>query len=80
MAVGVFLITMIVVVGGTWLYQNRNTAIDLPPQGWVSDEDREVLKDPKAANQAAYDKMSREAWERSQSQQPQNSWSRGGKK
>jgi hypothetical protein len=79
-AVGVLLITLLVGVGGTLLYHNRNAAIDLLPQSWLSDEDREVLKDAKAANQAAYDKMSREAWERTQSQQPQNGWDLGRRK
>jgi hypothetical protein len=77
MVVGVFLLTMLVAVGGTFLYQNRNASINLPT---LSDEDEKAIKDPKAANKAAYDKMSREAWENAKKVQPQPGWDRGWKK
>jgi hypothetical protein len=94
LVVGIILLTF-VAVGGTVCYHYRNVSIDLSPKGWLpdedpkaankpafpwlSDEDLKVLKDPKAANKAAYEKMSRELWERSQSQQPQIDWNQGWK-
>ena len=63
--VGVFLFAMLIAVGTKFLC-HPNTWIDLLPQGWLSDEDRKVLKNPEAANKAAFEKMSREAWEHSQ--------------
>jgi hypothetical protein len=95
MVVGVVFLTMLVGVGGTYLYQQRNASIDLSPKDWFSDakgsyfkdpkapqpsipwlsaEDLKVLKDPKAANKAAYEKMAREVWEQHQAQQSQGSW------
>jgi hypothetical protein len=73
-AVGVFLLTMLVAVGRIYLYQNRDAATKLSPNSWLSDEDREALRDRKAANKKYYDKMSRELWQQYQAQQPQNGW------
>jgi hypothetical protein len=67
--VGVFLTTMLMGVGGTVLYQNRN-AVNLISKGGLSDEEIEVLKDPKAANKKYYDKMNKELWQQYQAQQP----------
>jgi hypothetical protein len=71
---------MLVVVGGTVLYHKRDASIDLSPKGWLSPID----SDPAADNKAAYEKMSREAWEHAKSQspdpQPPNGWRGGWKK
>jgi hypothetical protein len=80
LAVAVFLSAFLVAVGTNVLCHNPNAWLDLLPKAWVSDKDREVLKDPAAANKEAYEKMCREAWERSQAQQPQNGWDQGWKK
>jgi hypothetical protein len=72
----VYIVGMVVIV--FVISMNRNTLIDYVSKAWLSDEDREVLKDPKAANKAAYDKMNREGWEHSQKQQPQ--WGQGWQK
>jgi hypothetical protein len=78
--VGSLLLAVVVAVVGSALYQNRDTAIDVATKGWLSDEDRKVLRNPEAANKAAYEKMAREAWEHSQSQQPQGGRIGGWKK
>ncbi|MFL5242788.1 MAG: hypothetical protein ACJ8FY_11825 [Gemmataceae bacterium] len=80
LAVGIFLVALLVGVGGTVLFQKRNASVDVSPKGWISDEDMKVLKDPEAANKAAYLKMSKDAWQRSRSQQPQPGWDQGWKK
>jgi hypothetical protein len=58
--VGVILITIFVAVGGTIMYQYRNVSIDLSPKGWLSDEDRALLKDPKTVNETAFPWLSDE--------------------
>jgi hypothetical protein len=78
--VGGLLLAVLVAVGGSLLYQNRDAAINLATKGWLSDEDREVLRNPEAANKVAREKMAREAWEHSQSQQPQSGRFGGWKK
>src|SRR5581483_9726279 len=45
-------LTMLIGVAGTVLYQSRNSAIDLSSKGWFSNEDLKLLKDPEA-NKAA---------------------------
>ena len=93
--VGIILLTLIA-AGGTVMYRYRNVSIDLSPNSWLppddakaankpsfpwlSEEDLKVLKDPKAANKAAYEKMTREAWEHYQSQINQSGSSQGWKK
>jgi hypothetical protein len=73
-----FRVTIVVVVGITSL--RRGTWIDFVPKEWMSDEDKKVLKNPEAANKAAYEKMGREAWERSKAAQPQPNWDQRWKK
>ncbi len=68
--VGVFLLALI--VGGACFHKNlQGTVADLLSRATLTEEEREVLKDPAAANKASYDKMSREAYERSQATQGQ---------
>ena len=96
MMVGAFLLTMLVVVGGTVLYQNRNASIDLSPSSFLSKEEVEILSDRQGGQSKTFDqlggkswngpntdyeKMSREAWERAQKQrQVQDGGGRGWKK
>jgi hypothetical protein len=77
-AVGAVLLMVAVAVGVYCL--SHGTWVDLAPKEWLSEEDKAALKDPEAANKAAYEKMSREAWERSKSVQPQPGWDRNWKK
>jgi hypothetical protein len=76
MTIGVFLTAMLVAVVATALHKNPNAWIDLLPKAWLSDKDKNVLKDPEAANKAEYEKIGREAWEHSQAQQPGGGWNR----
>jgi hypothetical protein len=78
MAAGVFLLTVLLAAG--WSPAARKAVIDYSAKSFLSDEDREVLKDPAAANKTAYEKMAREAWQRTPSPLPQNGWDRGWKK
>lgn len=96
LTVGAFLLTVLVVAGGTVLYQNRNASIDLSPRSFLSDEEVEILSDRKGAQSKTFDqlggktwngadtdyvKQSREAWERAQQQQQmQNGRTRSWKK
>jgi hypothetical protein len=74
---GAFFLTMFVVMGiaslrtGAW--------IDLTPKQWISDEDKQALKNPEDANKAAYEKMSREVWQNAPAVQPQAGWDQGWK-
>ncbi len=76
--VGVFLLTMLVAVGGSVLFNKdaRNAAIDFSVKNWLSDEDYKAFKDPQAADKA-FQKDMRELWQRSQAQQPPISWDHG---
>lgn len=55
-ALGVFILTVIVVLGVTAVNQNgRKAAIDLSAKAILSDEDYEAFKDPQAANKKSMD-------------------------
>jgi hypothetical protein len=77
LAVGIIVVTVLVVVGGAVLYQD---AKGLRTKVRNSGEDRGTVQDPQSAIKAAFDKMSREVQERSQPQQPRGSWGGGWKK
>jgi hypothetical protein len=70
LALGAFLIAAVVGGVAAVAHQRPGAWTDLVPEGWLSPEDAKALKDPQAANREAYEKMSREAWQRSQAQQP----------
>jgi hypothetical protein len=69
--VGVFFVALL--VGGAFFHKNlQGTMADLLSRATLTDEEREVLKDPAAANKASYEKMmNSEAYERSQAIQRQ---------
>jgi hypothetical protein len=76
--IGVFLITTVFAGGAMLVYEYRDASIDLSPGALISKDDLKTLKDPKGANKEAWDKLGREANERSQAQQP--NWGQGWKK
>ncbi len=80
LTVGIFLITTVFVGGGMLVYQYRDASIDLSPEALLSKDDLKAIKNPQSANKEAWDKMSREAWERSQAQQPKSGSYGGWKK
>jgi hypothetical protein len=78
---GFFLLLFVaIVVGKLFLFQNKNAVIDFAAKSSLSEEDYKAVKDPAAANKAYYEKMGREAWQRSRQQAPQINWDRGWKK
>jgi hypothetical protein len=71
MMVGVFLLTALLVL--MWSPNTRKALIDHGAKSFLSEEDAEAIRDPQTANKKAYEKMSREAWDYSQKNQP--TWS-----
>ncbi len=88
LALGVFFLTVVVVVGITLL--SRSTWIDQAPKQWLSREivpkelisevNKETPKNPEAATKEAYEKVIRELQERSNAPQSQQDWDHRWKK
>ena len=78
--IGAILLAVLLAVGVTALCRKPHAVVALLPKSWFSKEDIRALKDPDAANKEAYEKMSREAWERARTQQPPNGWQEGGRR
>jgi hypothetical protein len=78
LALGAFVLTVVVGLGLNSV--RRGAWIDLVPKAWLSDKDRAALKNPAAATEAAHQEMSRDAWETSNSIQPQPGWDQGWRK